>query len=120
MIMPWPLESPVESQSLCRHAKLMVIDRDQVLIGSANFDPRSLRINTEMGLLIESTDLNTQPRQLVGVDFYLRKAWQVELDEQGKMIRVSDTESLHHQPTTSFMRRIEDCFLSLMSVENEM
>ena len=48
------IESPVEDKSLCLHAKILIFDRSRVFVGSANLDPRSLRINTEMGLLIES------------------------------------------------------------------
>lgn len=36
------------------HAKTLGIDGERIFIGSFNFDPRSVRLNTEMGLLIES------------------------------------------------------------------
>ena len=36
------------------------------------------------------------------------------------MIWVSDKEALEHQPTHSYMRRIEDWFFSLLPIENEM
>jgi putative cardiolipin synthase len=39
------------------HAKLAVIDRRQVLVGSMNMDRRSMRSNTELGLLIDSPAL---------------------------------------------------------------
>jgi putative cardiolipin synthase len=39
------------------HAKIFVLDRKRVFIGSFNFDPRSLYLNCEMGLLIESPEL---------------------------------------------------------------
>ncbi len=39
------------------HAKVAVIDRQRLFIGSMNFDPRSEAINTEMGLLIDSPAL---------------------------------------------------------------
>lgn len=42
------------------HAKLFVFDRRQVYIGSMNFDERSMRLNTEVGLLIDSPDLARQ------------------------------------------------------------
>jgi putative cardiolipin synthase len=42
------------------HAKAYVFDRAVVLLGSANLDPRSLVINTESGILIESRDLAAQ------------------------------------------------------------
>jgi putative cardiolipin synthase len=42
------------------HAKLFVFDRQQLFIGSMNFDQRSLRINTEVGLIIDSPELSQQ------------------------------------------------------------
>mgnify|MGYP002063373935 CR=1 FL=1 len=36
------------------HAKLMLLDEDRVFVGSSNLDPRSLYLNTEMGLAAES------------------------------------------------------------------
>jgi putative cardiolipin synthase len=42
------------------HAKLFVFDRRKVFIGSMNFDQRSKRINTEIGLIIDSPQLAQQ------------------------------------------------------------
>lgn len=42
------------------HGKLFVFDRERLYIGSMNFDLRSLRLNTELGLLIDSSDLARQ------------------------------------------------------------
>lgn len=42
------------------HAKLFVFDRRQLFIGSMNFDQRSQRINTEIGLIIENPELAQQ------------------------------------------------------------
>jgi len=42
------------------HAKAFVFDRKRIFIGSANFDPRSLNLNTEIGLMIESPELARQ------------------------------------------------------------
>jgi putative cardiolipin synthase len=42
------------------HAKVFVIDRKRIFIGSANFDRRSFRLNTEVGLLIDSPELARQ------------------------------------------------------------
>ena len=41
-------------------APTYVFDRQRVFVGSANLDPRSLELNTELGLLIESPDLAQQ------------------------------------------------------------
>jgi len=42
------------------HAKLFVFDRQRLFIGSMNFDQRSLRLNTEIGLIIDSPELARQ------------------------------------------------------------
>jgi putative cardiolipin synthase len=39
------------------HAKLFVFDRERVFIGSMNYDRRSLRLNTEIGLIVDSPEL---------------------------------------------------------------
>lgn len=39
------------------HAKTFVTDNKRVFIGSFNFDPRSARLNTEMGYIIHSSEL---------------------------------------------------------------
>ncbi len=114
------IESPVEDKSLCLHAKILIFDDDRVFVGSANLDPRSLRINTEMGLLIESPTLNRELRDVLEPDFATRNAWLLRLDEAGQVSWVSDDAVLNHQPTPSYMRRIEDWFLTLLPIEDEM
>ena len=42
------------------HAKAFVFDDTHVFIGSFNFDPRSVHLNTEMGLVIQSPELARQ------------------------------------------------------------
>lgn len=112
--------SPVETKALALHAKTLVIDRDQVFVGSANLDPRSLRLNTEMGLLVESPALNAEVRQAFAPDFSPDNAWRLQLDEQGEVVWFSRGEMLTVQPANSFMQRIEDWFFSLLPVEGEL
>lgn len=42
------------------HAKLFVFDRKSLFIGSMNFDQRSMHLNTEIGLIIDSPELAQQ------------------------------------------------------------
>lgn len=39
------------------HAKTITVDRSRLFVGSFNFDPRSLRLNTELGFVIHSPRL---------------------------------------------------------------
>ena len=111
---------PTDEKALALHAKALVIDRDLVFIGSANLDPRSLRINTEMGLLVESEALNTKVRTAFEQDFEQANAWELEYDEQGKVNWVSGDVVLDAQPAVSFMQRIEDWFFAHLPIEGKM
>jgi cardiolipin synthase C len=42
------------------HAKLFAFDRQKIFIGSMNYDQRSKRLNTEIGLIIDSPELAQQ------------------------------------------------------------
>lgn len=42
------------------HAKAYIVDRQQLFIGSMNLDPRSIKLNTEMGVVLNSPPLAKQ------------------------------------------------------------
>lgn len=50
----------VEVKELRLHVKAMVIDEQISILGSSNLDPRSRIYNTELGMVIESSDLARQ------------------------------------------------------------
>lgn len=110
--------TPIGRKKLALHAKALVIDDDKVFIGSANLDPRSLRINTEMGFLVISNQFNKKVRDAVEGDFLTANAWRLELQENGKVFWVGEDRTLESQPATSFMQRIEDWFFSHLPIES--
>jgi putative cardiolipin synthase len=46
-----------DEAGIVMHTKLAVIDGNETFVGSLNFDPRSIKLNTELGVFIESTSL---------------------------------------------------------------
>jgi putative cardiolipin synthase len=61
------------------HAKTYMADQQTLFVGSLNLDPRSARLNTEMGVVIDSAALCTMLRtRLLGR--IPEAAWRVELD----------------------------------------
>jgi putative cardiolipin synthase len=48
------------SSAASLHAKTFGIDRSRIFIGSFNLDPRSARLNTEVGVVLESPTLASQ------------------------------------------------------------
>ena len=112
--------SPIDRKMLALHAKALIIDHDKVFVGSANLDPRSLRINTEMGFLIVSDQFNQKLRNALEDDFSGANAWRLKLQEDSSVYWVADDRTLKSQPATSFMQRIEDWFFSHMPIEGEL
>ena len=66
------------------HAKSAVIDRRQVFLGSMNFDPRSDKHNTEMGMFIDSPQLAREMLRLMDLD-KLQASHQVMIDKNGRL-----------------------------------
>ena len=54
------------------HTKMMVVDQQWVLIGSSNWDPRSLRLNFELGVEVYDRDLAA--RLVVHADAQINQA----------------------------------------------
>ena len=114
------MEEPVTDKHLGLHSKLLLIDNHLSFIGSANLDPRSLRLNTEMGLLIKSSEFNELVREVVALDFHQRNAWHLQQQANGSLIWVADDTVLDAQPAESMLQRLEDWFLGILPIEEEM
>jgi putative cardiolipin synthase len=117
---PYYIRSPVAEKRLALHAKALIVDDDKVFIGSANLDPRSLRINTEMGLLVSSRPLNAALREAVERDFADGNAWSLRFDSEGRVNWVSGEDVLAAQPADSTLQRIEDWFFAQLPIEDEL
>jgi putative cardiolipin synthase len=108
------------SSSASLHAKTFAVDRSRVFVGSFNFDPRSLRLNTEMGLVIESAKLADAVS--TGLDRAVeRSGYEVVLGKNGGLEWVERTEQgevrYSREPKTGFFRRLWVGFMSLLPIE---
>ena len=117
---PVYIRSPVAEKQLALHAKALLVDDDRVFIGSANLDPRSLRINTEMGLLVESPAVNAALRAALDRDFAEANAWRLQMNAAGTVTWVSGDEVLTAQPAASTLQRVEDWFFAHLPIEDEL
>ena len=107
------------------HAKTMVFDRKVVFVGSFNLDPRSVDLNTEMGLLVESEALGRAVAESIENDIAAGNSWQVILKDDGKVawVTVEDgviTEEFDTEPMTTAARRAEADALALIPDDSEM
>ncbi|MDH3992861.1 MAG: phospholipase D-like domain-containing protein, partial [Gammaproteobacteria bacterium] len=100
-----------------------VIDRKTIFVGSLNFDPRSILINTEMGLFIESSDLGA----VFTVTLFQslsQTTYKVELDEKDQLRWTyhdgDQHEVLHHEPQASWGRRFMAGFYGILPIEGQL
>lgn len=110
------------SSSASLHGKTISVDRQRVFVGSFNVDPRSVRLNTEMGLVIESPALATAMAD--SLDRHLAyQAFELRLGEGGRIEWIeretATAEPVVHltEPRASLWRRLLVAFLSLLPIE---
>lgn len=68
------------------HAKSMVVDKQFVMIGSHNFDPRSDDYNTEAGIIVRDRDFATMVRASILADMRPGNAWVVAKRQADDML----------------------------------
>lgn len=105
------------------HSKAAVFDRQQVFLGSFNFDPRSILWNTEVGILIHSAELAGKVQRLTlegaspAVSYEVRLA---ELDGQKQLVWIAEDEGkrkvLLDEPGGAW-RRFNAWFSQLIGLE---
>jgi putative cardiolipin synthase len=111
------------------HAKLFVFDRQRVFIGSMNFDQRSMHLNTEVGLLIDSPVIAqqvatrfaamTQPANAYRV--VLRKRGVDDLPRLAWITRENGVDVTYQsEPARSGWQRFKAGFLSALPVDDEL
>lgn len=106
--------------SVTLHTKAFVIDRETVYVGSLNMDPRSLHINTEMGLLIDDERLAQNVADTLEQDMSPANAWRVSLSEDGQLQWASNAGVRHLQPARHFGQRIADFFFGLLPIKDQL
>ena len=108
------------SSSSSLHAKTYSVDRSRVVIGSFNFDPRSLDLNTELSVVIDSAALASSVDDAYGRNVP-RMAYQVSLADSGELRWTEEVDGarvLHeHEPEASFWRRVGAAVIGLLPID---
>ena len=102
------------------HAKTFVVDQRQLFVGSFNFDPRSARLNTELGFVIDSPVLAAQlDRQLR--EKARRRGYQMQLAAQDRLQwldgRSDPPQVLDTEPGTGLWLRLGVRMLSWLPID---
>jgi putative cardiolipin synthase len=103
------------------HAKTFAADRRRIFVGSFNLDPRSVRLNTELGVVLDSERLATRLSDLF-TNLAPRAAYEVRLAADGQSLEwLEQTPAgpLTHRssPETGLLRRAWIRVLSVLPIE---
>ncbi len=103
------------------HAKTFSVDQSRVFVGSFNFDPRSEKLNTEMGLIIESPTL---ARQISDAFLHTvsNNTYQLGLSDSGHLywiepLKEGERRRYDVAPGTTFWQRARVWFISLLPID---
>ncbi|MGQ7273412.1 phospholipase D family protein [Marinobacter sp. V034] len=104
------------------HAKTFAADGERVFVGSFNFDPRSMLLNTELGFVVDSPDLAREIAS--GFDRKVPlQAYEVRLSDEGDLYWVArqtdGTETrFDTEPDSSFWRRTAVSIISIFPIDS--
>ncbi len=103
------------------HAKTFAVDDRRIFVGSFNFDPRSIELNTEMGLVIDSPALASQLGLAMRTTIPQR-AYQVLLGDDGALYWIArdasgTTTRYDTEPGTSVWKRMGVAILSVLPID---
>jgi putative cardiolipin synthase len=111
---------PVQSKAFGLHAKYFIIDRQFTFVGSLNLDPRSIYINTEMGLIIDSSNLAQGVAREFEEELKPENSWQVLLDDKGRLFWKAGDTILRKEPARSFWQRFQSAFFGIFDLDDQL
>jgi len=101
------------------HSKFLLFDEQVVFIGSLNLDPRSLYLNTELGVVLNSEELSQTFRNSFELMTRPDNAWRVERTPEG-ILWSSSAGTLKKPPAKSQWQRFSNNILSLIPISNQL
>ena len=105
------------------HTKAFIVDRKSTFIGSFNFDPRSININTEMGVIIHDPKLSILYAEAIDAALP-NKTYEVFLNEDGKLrwrtFEGGQELVVEKEPETTWGDRFKVGFVRILPVRGQL
>ena len=105
------------------HTKAFIIDRKSVFIGSFNFDPRSININTEMGVIIHDPKLAVLFAERIDAALP-NETYEVFLNEKDKVRwrgkRNGEDVVFEKEPETTWGDRFKVGFVRILPIRGQL
>jgi cardiolipin synthase C len=110
---------PATAGRLGLHTKAVVVDRERGFVGSPNVDPRSMVLNTEIGVVGDGPVFAARLAALVERDIAPANAWRVTMDEEGWLTWTNGDEVVRRQPAQGFRQRTIEFLLNLLPIKDQ-
>lgn len=112
--------SPVTPSFVSLHAKVLISDKQKCFIGSLNFDPRALIINSENGLLIDSPSLAEELAAFLAAIMGPENSWHVSLNQQNSVEWNCMSGRRTTQPARGFCQTVRDFLGRFLPIEGQL
>lgn len=106
------------------HTKALVIDGRKSFVGSYNLDPRSADINSEVGLLVDSTEFARRVSAYLDQGVRPENSYRVSLDEHGrpqwKTVINGQPRTWSHDPETTTFQRLTNRLIGYLPIASQL
>jgi putative cardiolipin synthase len=117
--LPLYLTPPAAPTRLGLHTKAVVVDRERAFVGSPNVDPRSMVLNTELGVVGDGPLFAERVAALIERDIAPANAWRVTMDTEGWLRWTNSDEVRRRQPAQGFRQRMVEFLLNLLPIKDQ-
>ena len=105
------------------HTKAFTVDNRAAFVGSMNFDPRSISLNSEMGILFEHEALVAEIRAIFAEETSAQASYRVRV-ENGAIVWQDGAdgggEILRAEPEAGFWRRVAATIIGWLPIESQL
>lgn len=106
------------------HTKAFTRDGETGFIGSLNFDPRSMSLNTEMGVLFSSSGLVAEMDEIFGQETSREMSFELGLNERKKLTWTGlvrgKPQHYRREPYASISRRVLAGIMGFLPLESQL
>ncbi|UCC15114.1 MAG: phospholipase D family protein [Gammaproteobacteria bacterium] len=105
------------------HAKVFVVDREELFVGTFNWDPRSKNLNTEMGIILHAPEL-ARPLAEAIMRVAPERAYRLRLDDRGKIEWVTQIDGeevvFKKEPDSTWWQRFKVGFYRILPIKEQL
>lgn len=105
------------------HAKAFFVDRQKTFVGSMNLDPRSVLINTEIGVLVDNPEMTSEAVDDIMMSL-AGSTYELSLDERNKLMWILRKEDedvrFHSEPQATMLQKMVVWIMGRFPLESQL